>query len=85
MSRNVIVYVTRVTFSVRICHTFDIFGQIGHTLQPKYGHLMCLIRLDLVFLCSQKRTCHLPKMRKKMKIVTYMSHVYFLILKKLKR
>ena len=44
-------YVTRVT----------LFGRIRHTLQPKYGHKMCPIRLDLVFLCSPKCIYHLPK------------------------
>ena len=61
MARNV--YVTPVTYSLRICHTCDIFGRIRHTLQPNMEHKMCHIRLDLVFLCSPKRICHLTKMR----------------------
>ena len=51
----------------RICHRCDIFGRILHTLHSNMEHKICHIRLDLVFLCSPKRICHLPKMRIKLK------------------
>ena len=76
MTRNV--YVRPVTYSVRKCHMCDIFGRIRHTLQSNMEHKMCHIRLDLVFLCSPKRICHLLKMRIKIEKKQRICHMCIL-------
>ena len=72
------VYGTNVPYSAEYGTFVPYSDRIWYTFQPNMVHTLYHIRLELVFLCSSKRFWYTLKKLIKMKIATYMVHLYFL-------